>query len=399
MKARGGLEQKLLEAYIADMIRPDRPSDSPFSDIISITSKLNSEMFYNRFQSADMKQIASFSGDRPSHSRQLSRNFNRSRQSVTSRMTTRAAFMASQAARKKSVLASLPVNAIKDAVDVCKDGQRGLKMASGEIVDPYPARGATGQADSIHPLPQFLFTWLMRRMSILRPNRLAHSLLLKPPQAIHADVKKPHSRSKSRRMSTKDIFSEGGDDLTLGFDRFHCEKVLQLGSGASTNLVIITILQGILKDFSLLSDDENGVPKCAIRYCPVKELINLLPGLTVLAYDFNSKMSRVTLLNEKSMDKISQHFGCSSDNCPHVATKIMENAESCLQINRVAGIFTGISFNFSILKKVAADKTIAEEAINVDNLNRRNELRIGDKFAINRNDIFRRMRNIERNFS
>ena len=145
-----------------------------------------------------------------------------------------------------------------------------------------------------------------------------------------------------------------------------------------------------------MSDERGGVPECAYRHCPADKLSLLRPGLTILVYDYHSKVSRATALNEKAMYRVANFFQCSPDNCPYIAAKIVENAETCLILSRVAGFFTGVSFNGAIMAKAKAEKAaMNKQKTKIPNQpEHTNEIRVGDKYAIYRNDISRRLRHI-----
>lgn len=280
MHARGGLEQGDLERYIDEVkSSQDRIGNG---DMITITTQRSSSEDTFHRQSSSSLRFLSKSDSNSSAIKKSSAISSRARRNLTSRMSSRASFMASAIA-KTSTIASLPLLAVRDAVDVCIQGAREKMMKSVDIVDPYPATKYFSKMEDVeskHPLPPFLFSWLMKRMSIIRPNWI-------PPNMIGADVEtaavtsfspfpskdialRPSSqgsnhgegkstgasRSKSKRMSAannEEFFTKRGDDLTLGFDRFHCEHVLQLKSGSGSKtalseyLIIVTVLQGILE--------------------------------------------------------------------------------------------------------------------------------------------------------
>ena len=284
MRARGGLEQGDLERYI-DQVKSSQDCIGSGEMIAITTQQSGSDDAFNR-QSSYSLRFLSKSESKYSPNKKSSALSSRAKRNLTSRMSSRASFMASVVA-KTSTIASLPLLAVRDAVDVCIQGAREKMMKSVDIVDPYPATKYFSKVDDVeskHPLPSFLFSWLMRRMSIIRPNWM-------PPNMIGADVEtaaavtssspypsksnaiavRPNSqgsnhgdaskstgasRSKTKRMSAEsnaEVFTKNGNDLTLGFDRFHCEQVLQLKTGSGSKatlseyLIIVTVLQGILE--------------------------------------------------------------------------------------------------------------------------------------------------------
>ena len=290
MRARGGLQQGDLENYINHV--KNSQDNTGNGNMIMITSEQSISDDTMDIPSAPGKRYLCRSDSSTSPHR---RSSSKAKRNLTSRMSSRASFMASMAA-KKSTIASLPLLAVRDAVDVCIDGAREKMMKSVDIVDPYPATKYFSKMEDVeskHPLPSFLFTWLMRKVSIIRPN-------LMPPNMIGADVDtavknspSPHhtneialrlntqssSHGKTKRITAKnsaEIFTKSGDDLTLGFDRFHCEHVLQLKTGSGSKeflsgyLVIVTVLQGILE--GLLQSKE---PKFFHCFCGLRTLLLL----------------------------------------------------------------------------------------------------------------------------
>jgi len=193
--------------------------------------------------------------------------------------------------------------------------------------------------------------------------------------------------SRRGNKSKKDQeFSQYSGELAVGFDRLLSERVVRMQSSAGSGgyLVIVQVLHGILDGASFVSDDRNGVPESAIRFCATSQLSNMKPGLTITVYDYQSQITRATSLNQKAMLRVAQHFHSTADNCPYLAEQITTHAESCLQLSRVAGFCTGVTFNATITSpKIENPKQILRESGSIH--------RIGNKYTINADNGQRRM--------
>jgi len=424
VKAKGGQQQAQIEEYVAHndddilSIRLKSDVDATNSDNIRIAGD---QHLYQQVKMAESsflpKSTSSVKSKSPkrmsSHGKWILSS--RERASSTALLNSH---------KKASTIASLSVSALRDAVDVISSGFRGNSTLpkSANILDPYPAARDDHVQDESYPLPKYLFDWIMSRLEILRPLRLPgptdtitslyssskwhskeHNTTASThnSSALHNYTLNSRRGNKTKKSLIEQEFSQESGELTVGFDRLLSERVVRIpglqkssqSSSSGSYMVIVQVLHGILDGASFISCDKNGVPESAVRFCATSQLSNMKPGLTISVYDYHSRVTRATSLNQKAMLRVAQHFHSTADNCPYLAKQITNHAESCLQLSRVAGFCTGVTFNATITipkidnpnpKRLDTPQMISKKSETIE--------RIGNKYTINTGNGQRRMR-------
>lgn len=394
VSACGGLQQEPMETYLREALTAWSETGAVAGGLLSFRDyevPLDDLFTLDRSPSRSLTEEGGGGGGRgrTSLSRSSSREAPMKKWALSSRdfrlfsRPTRARI----AHTRRTHMASLPLVAVRDAIHVSLSGERDKWTRSKDIFDPYPADeyflrfgGGGGGGDAVstrerkYPFPRFLFDWIMSKLSIIRTLHLPKATFdegtkteLVATSGMSGnggkDGKGPPSRERSRsrksRVQKRDSTSSSSSqrdeemlqkedvEMTIGFDRLHGERVLLLRDAAASApyLVVVQILHGILRGASFVSDDSSGVPQCARRFLPTEDLPDLTTGLTLLVYDSHSKVSRATSLSEKALVRVAEHFQASPDNLAFIAERILSNAESCLQLSRVAGYCTGVAFH------------------------------------------------------
>jgi hypothetical protein len=236
-----------------------------------------------------------------------------------------------------------------------------------------------------HAMSGKLFGWLVSHLKLTRTEKLpslvnatlreskpSDDLLILPEKA-SSPSNVPFTPKTPGRLKAASIPSE---QLEFRFDRLHCEKIVTVTSGSDKTVVILQILHGVLDGVPRTMTVEAGIPAVGVRYLPTdsfavpevdvagraivhrktvekgkKRSPVLLPGLTILAYDVDSRMSYGIIVPSGSLLRVADTFRIAdSSDYPALATAILKNAAECLVISRVAGYCTGITFDISMLE-------------------------------------------------
>lgn len=178
-----------------------------------------------------------------------------------------------------------------------------------------------------YPMASSLYNWLMDRVLLMDLNFSF--------PAVDANM--------------ANVFGMNNNDSPFRFDRLHCEKVIKFKDG---NLAVVQLLHGILSA-TLTNDDRRSTSIALMRYCPTSILGKLSDGLTVQIYDIASAVSRTKLLTAKDLCRLVEVFKLPENtlcsNLPLLCRTILEYADSCIHLVRVAGYCTSVEINTAMI--------------------------------------------------
>jgi hypothetical protein len=66
-------------------------------------------------------------------------------------------------------------------------------------------------------------------------------------------------------------------------------------------------------------------------------------------------------MDERNLVRVASYFKTTVDDIPYIARCILDTAEECIQVSRVADYFTGIIFNIDFINNPKEDSTVAQD--------------------------------------